>query len=104
MLTIVSCSCGAKIRVPEGSEGKAYCCPRCKADVLVPFSSSVTAAPPESPVASAAGASCPICQTVIADGEPAVSCPTCQQVHHRECWTEVGGCGTYGCEKAPAPI
>ena len=23
------------------------------------------------------------------------------QVHHRECWTDVGGCATYGCENAP---
>ena len=31
-----------------------------------------------------------------------VTCPKCDQVHHRECWSEVGGCGTYGCEQAPA--
>jgi hypothetical protein len=23
-------------------------------------------------------------------------------VHHSECWHEIGGCATYGCEKAPA--
>jgi hypothetical protein len=23
-------------------------------------------------------------------------------VHHRECWIDVGGCATYGCENAPA--
>jgi hypothetical protein len=28
-------------------------------------------------------------------------CPLCEQVHHRDCWTEVGGCATYGCENAP---
>ena len=28
-------------------------------------------------------------------------CPLCEQVHHRECWTDVGGCATYGCENAP---
>ncbi len=22
-------------------------------------------------------------------------------MHHRECWTDVGGCATYGCENAP---
>ena len=28
-------------------------------------------------------------------------CPLCEQVHHRECWADVGGCATYGCENAP---
>jgi hypothetical protein len=22
-------------------------------------------------------------------------------VHHRECWAEIGGCGTFGCKQAP---
>jgi hypothetical protein len=30
------------------------------------------------------------------------TCPECQQVHHHECWVEVGGCGTYGCKHAPS--
>ncbi len=33
-----------------------------------------------------------------------VTCPKCDQVHHRDCWSEVGGCGSYGCEQAPAPV
>jgi hypothetical protein len=44
---------------------------------------------------------CPVCQSGIAVGEAMVDCPVCRQMHHRECWQEVGGCGTYGCEKAP---
>jgi len=48
------------------------------------------------------GASCPICQTSIAAAEAVLKCPECAQVHHRECWVEVGGCGTYGCKHAPA--
>jgi hypothetical protein len=28
-------------------------------------------------------------------------CPNCEQVHHRECWADVGGCATYGCDNAP---
>ena len=31
-----------------------------------------------------------------------VTCPACDQIHHRECWAEIGGCGTYGCKQAPA--
>ena len=31
-----------------------------------------------------------------------VNCPQCEQVHHLECWAEIGGCGTYGCKQAPA--
>jgi uncharacterized membrane protein len=45
---------------------------------------------------------CPICQSPVAPAEPVVTCPDCAQVHHRECWAEVGGCGTYGCAQAPA--
>jgi hypothetical protein len=45
---------------------------------------------------------CPICQSAIAEAEQCVTCPGCQQVHHRECWAEIGGCGTYGCAQAPA--
>src|SRR5581483_3619490 len=34
--------------------------------------------------------------------ELTLGCPECQQLHHRECWAEVGGCSTYGCPQAPA--
>jgi hypothetical protein len=46
---------------------------------------------------------CPTCQTGIRAGEQIVTCPSCRQVHHQECWSEIGGCATYGCDKAPAP-
>jgi Prokaryotic RING finger family 1 len=49
----------------------------------------------------AAGAVCPICQTTIGAQETSIACPACDQVHHRECWNDVGGCATYGCENAP---
>ena len=37
-----------------------------------------------------------------------MDCPTCEQTYHASCWTELGGCATYGCKKAvpaekPAP-
>ena len=37
-----------------------------------------------------------------APSEAVLACPSCDQLHHRECWNEVGGCATYGCENAPA--
>jgi hypothetical protein len=27
-------------------------------------------------------------------------CPSCRQTYHASCWTDLGGCATYGCEKA----
>jgi hypothetical protein len=27
-------------------------------------------------------------------------CPACRREYHASCWTELGGCATYGCEKA----
>ena len=45
---------------------------------------------------------CPICQTQTEADQRCVTCPSCDQNHHRECWSEVGGCGTYGFNQAPA--
>lgn len=100
MPEIVTCQCGAQIRVPEAAEGRAFRCPKCKADLIAVGNSVMVA----STLAhgAAVGAACPICQTAIAESEAVVSCPDCDQVHHRECWAEVGGCGTYGCKQAPA--
>jgi hypothetical protein len=48
------------------------------------------------------GAMCPICQSAVNQGDTCVACPACHQIHHQECWLEVGGCATYGCKEAPA--
>src|SRR5438874_13188863 len=116
-MAIVTCQCGAKVRLADGTAGR---CPRCQsmlsAPQVVPLPVGVGAAvggsiPPPPPIAppplpsrvpsvapsvaassSAAGANCPTCQTAIAPGEAAVDCPTCGQPHHRECWDEIGGC------------
>jgi hypothetical protein len=53
---IITCACGARVRLPSQPGQQALRCPRCKA-----------------------------------------------AFDHRECWTEVGGCSTYGCKQAPAP-
>ncbi len=100
MSETVSCRCGATVRLPEWGGGRGFRCPRCKAELS-------TTAIPHAVVTSATsvgvgGASCPICQTSISAAEAVLTCPECQQVHHHECWIEVGGCGTYGCKHAPA--
>jgi hypothetical protein len=45
---------------------------------------------------------CPICLSQVQAGDVLHRCPDCQIVHHQECWTEVGGCSTFGCKQAPA--
>src|SRR5262245_17665310 len=97
-VAIVTCACGAKVRVPTDA-GRAFACPRCKAPLAAP---ALADAVSSRPLTSGESAECPICQTPIAAGEEIVKCESCDQVHHRECWTEIGGCGTYGCAKAPA--
>jgi ssDNA-binding Zn-finger/Zn-ribbon topoisomerase 1 len=97
---IISCECGANVRLPKSSANRAFRCPICKTalaltvDAKVLFARQLQAGDP--------GATCPICQTGIQAEEFVVTCPQCDQVHHRECWSEIGGCGTYGCEQAPA--
>ncbi len=99
MPAVVSCQCGARVRVPDAPAAVAARCPRCKADLPLPGVGSIVASDLSSSVG--VGAICPICQTTIGAGEPLLTCPLCEQVHHRECWDDVGGCATYGCENAP---
>ena len=49
------------------------------------------------------GKVCPYCKTEIKDGESVKICPACDVPHHEACWTENGGCTTFGCtEQVPA--
>jgi hypothetical protein len=100
MRTVVTCTCGAKIKLPGSRQDQALRCPRCKTVLIAaslpgPIVTSVVALP------RGPGATCPICQTAIGPSEDVLVCPACDQVHHRECWDDVGGCATYGCENAP---
>jgi predicted RNA-binding Zn-ribbon protein involved in translation (DUF1610 family) len=110
-MPILTCQCGAKVRVPEGASG-SFRCPRCQvaivATAVVPAMTQGAVAGADqirtvgqSSAAADGSASCPTCQTPIAAHEAAVSCPTCGQPHHQECWDEVGGCAIYGCKSAP---
>lgn len=99
MSTVVSCTCGARIKLPEVRSSQALRCPRCKAELTVGGDRRIVTSALADPLSR--GATCPICQTTIAPDEATLVCPACDQVHHRECWTDVGGCATYGCENAP---
>jgi hypothetical protein len=99
MPAVVSCHCGARVRLPESHVGLAVRCPRCKAELAVPGAGAIVTSALADPRAQ--GATCPICQTAVGPDEAVVVCPLCDQVHHRECWADVGGCATYGCENAP---
>lgn len=100
MAEIITCECGAKVRLPEETLNRSFRCPACKTALALTVDArvlhSVTLG------AGAAGVTCPICQCEIGADEAAVTCPGCDQVHHRECWSTIGGCGTYGCQQAPS--
>lgn len=98
MSSIVTCECGAKVRLPSELRGKEVRCPKCKGALAANSDLAVRSVKIDAP----AGSVCPICQTSISQGDACVCCPGCQQIHHQECWTEIGGCGTYGCKSAPA--
>ncbi len=40
---------------------------------------------------------CPYCKIQFKKGDEAISCPTCQTLHHASCWEENKGCTTFGC-------
>ncbi|MGO8749845.1 MAG: RING finger protein [Thermoguttaceae bacterium] len=100
MSQVITCQCGAKVRLPEETANRAFRCPKCKNGIALTLDAKVLRSAPLKP--GAAGATCPICQSGIALAEPVVTCPQCDQIHHGECWAEIGGCGTYGCKQAPA--
>lgn len=96
---IVTCDCGAKVRLPEGKVGRSFRCPNCKQGIAITVDSLALKS---TALNVGQEAICPICQTEMAANENCVTCPSCDLVHHQECWSEVGGCGTYGCEQASA--
>jgi len=97
--SIYECDCGAKVRFPEWETNRSFHCPKCKKGIAITVDSLALKS-----VALSAGQEtiCPICQTEIEAQETCVHCPDCDLIHHQECWSEVGGCGTYGCKQASA--
>src|SRR5258708_24256127 len=100
--SITTCECGAKVRLPEASESRAFRCPVCKAGIALSVDARVLSSVRLG--AGEPGAMCPLCQSEIRHDDIVVTCPKCDQVHHREYWAAVGGCGSYGCEQAPPPL
>ncbi len=98
--SIVECRCGARIRVPTDRAGRTLRCPKCSDQLLVSVSATLLESTQLKPGED--GAVCPICQTQISQEDYYVECPECEQIHHQECWTEISGCGTYGCTEAPS--
>ena len=99
MPEFVTCDCGARIRLPEDRKGQQFRCPKCKLPLALTANATVlstTALPPGQDL------HCSICRTPMSEHDPCVTCPGCDQVYHRECWSEIGGCGTYGCPESPA--
>jgi hypothetical protein len=43
---------------------------------------------------------CAACHTLVRAGDEIEECPACRQEYHASCWRELGGCASYGCEKA----
>jgi hypothetical protein len=99
MSSIITCQCGAKVRVPADSAGQTFRCPKCRGAIKV---TADALSMRSTPVDVGGAAVCPICQSIIQPSESSTTCTGCHQVHHQECWNEIGGCGTYGCSKAPA--
>jgi predicted Zn-ribbon and HTH transcriptional regulator len=95
----VTCQCGTRVDLPDDRVNRVFRCPECKSPLALAADGQLlrsSAFPTTNRVVV-----CPICQSRFAAGEVVVSCPACRQIHHRECWAEVGGCGTYGCSQMP---
>lgn len=95
---LLACRCGASLRAGLEHLGKRVKCPSCRAPLSVPDragAGEVVADP------AAISGQCTICLSALGDGAPAVRCPQCRLAYHRECWTENGGCGAFGCPLAP---
>lgn len=97
--SVVDCECGARVRL-RASARRQVRCPKCSVDLALTRDGQTLSS--FNVPASETQPLCPICQTGVVPEELCVSCPECQQIHHRECWWEMAGCGTYGCKEAPA--
>jgi hypothetical protein len=88
---VLKCGCGAVLSVSAPEREVRAHCPKCQVEL------------PVKPPAMTAGAhTCPICQTLVQPDQRWACCGACGLIHHHECWTEMGGCGAYGCTNAPA--
>ncbi len=79
-------------------------CPKCQQELYIPSEWQGDASCPTCHAAleiePLKKAECPICCTGFSDDDTVVLCPNCGMPHHKDCWTENGGCSTYGCGSA----
>ena len=52
-------------------------------------------------IETAADVMCPVCRVGFTAQQKIRTCPECGVQHHKECWTMIGGCSTFGCKHAP---
>src|SRR5262249_62431506 len=88
-LQVITCSCGARVRLRPEVAGKSFRCPKCKAEFLATLDAKVLSSYRAEP--GAKEAVCPTCQSAIGATDVVIQCPNCDQIHHKECWEEVGG-------------
>lgn len=122
----ITCTCGGTLVVPDEYIGKRVRCGDCRTVLTVPGSQPIVQLEPPVPASEArasaglpmaaeedklsevmranrkvAGKTCPLCRVEIKLGEDITNCPHCRLPHHSACWTENGGCSTYGCQSGP---
>jgi len=99
------CQCGQAIAAPPTMVGKRAKCPKCGTVAAVPATSQEQAQPGraarDAEPDSLVGRLCAVCQSALVPGEAACICSACRAPYHRECWDEIGGCASYGCEHMP---
>ncbi|MFW6108270.1 MAG: RING finger protein [bacterium] len=102
---VFRCPCGQAIAAPRQAIGKQARCPKCGRVAPVPAQTETQGPARKGPQAvepdALVGRVCSICQNAIRPGETACLCSACRSPYHRECWDEVGGCATYGCQLMP---
>ncbi len=108
----VLCSCGQELNIPDQYAGKKGLCPGCKGTITVPAlppagaegAPVAASAVPASKEVASSEATCTVCQTVITAGVAVKLCPECRLPYHDDCWSDNGGCATYGCSQAPKTL
>ena len=93
----------------QAAPGQRYCA-ACGASLDSSTSQETIAAPhgagqgnPHAATRELAGRSCPYCRFPLKEGGAIATCPSCNAVHHAECYTENGGCAVAGCTAGPGP-
>lgn len=103
------CVCGQTVRVPAERAGSKVSCLQCGTIMTAdPGRNTVEADAPDLPArivaAEEVGKLCAVCQSAFVTGCTVVACDACRLPFHPECWTENGGCATYGCTRMPKTV